>query len=413
MKVAICGPLATEAVAQHLDTASPTLPRGYEGAPVLGTLVDVLLRRGHDVIAVTTSTELSITSEPVWVKGRRFSVCYVPARRRAFRPEDGVLGRAADVFRLERRGLRRAVAMDPPDVVHAHWSYEFAMAALETGLPHVITCHDAPQTILSYSRDAYRLVRYFMARSVLARARRITAVSPYLRDKLIGYASAPIQVVPNPVPVGPMSRNAVSPRLIAGAPRIGMVINGWVTHKNPRVAMRAFALCRQHFPQAELHLIGRDFGQGGPAESWARKQGLSNGMRFVGPLSHESLHAALLEVDLLLHPSLEETFGMAIAEAMALGIPVVGGMRSGAVPWVIGKGGIICDVTDAEAIRTAMFRILTDRPCYQEAAERAASEVRDRFSPDRVAALYEAEYECALAGQAGRSGHDVGSRQFG
>jgi len=67
-------------------------------------------------------------SEPVVAVGNRFRIYYVPERKRAFRLEGGVPGRMLDFFRLERNALRRAIVLADPDVVHAHWAYEFALA---------------------------------------------------------------------------------------------------------------------------------------------------------------------------------------------------------------------------------------------------------------------------------------------
>ena len=37
-----------------------------------------------------------------------------------------------------------------PDVVHGHWTYEFALGAMDTGLPCGVTAHDSPYTIVKY-----------------------------------------------------------------------------------------------------------------------------------------------------------------------------------------------------------------------------------------------------------------------
>lgn len=396
MKIGIAGPISTESIAQFLDADVHGLPRGYVGAPLFGNLIGALLARGHTIVAYTTSSDMP-PATCVSASGDRFKITYCSARPHTFRYSGGSWGRAADAFGRERALLSRAMEEDAPDLVHAHWSYEFALAAIEVGLPNVITCHDAPQVVLRYSPDLYRLVRYFMARRVLDRARYLTAVSPYLQQELQDYADVPIEIVPNPLPSSLAGFVQFSRKYDPARPRIAMVLNGWGKRKNPQPALCAFKVLRCTFPAAELRVMGSDYGPGGRAESWARTQGLAQGVHFLGQQPYSVLLAQLAESDLLFHPALEETFGMSIAEAMALGVPVVGGKTSGAVPWVIGESGRLVDVRSPEAIAQAALDLLNDEQALIGLGEQARSNTLKRFSPDVVAAAYERHYQQAVA----------------
>ena len=62
-------------------------------------------------------------------------------------------------------GRQGPLAIDPrdPDIVHAHWTYEFALGAIESRVPTVVTAHDAPLSILRLNPTPYRLARTVMA----------------------------------------------------------------------------------------------------------------------------------------------------------------------------------------------------------------------------------------------------------
>lgn len=397
MRIGIAGPISAESIAPFVDGSASDLPRGYQGAPLLGTLIGALLARGHSINAYTTSTDLPLTASHV-ATGNRFRITFCPQRPRAFGFSGGHWGRAADAFGLERAALRQAMLDDRPDLIHAHWSYEFALAAIDSGLPNLVTCHDAPQVVLRFTPDLYRLSRYFMARRVFKQARCLTAVSPYLEKEIAQYARVPIAVIPNPLPCH-SAQHAVRTRQYDGArPQVAMVLNGWGVLKNPQPALRAFAALRLALPGAELNVMGSDYGQGGPAESWAKSQGIAGGVHFLGPQPYAVLLAKLADTDLLLHPSLEETFGMSIAEAMSLGVPVVGGQASGAVPWVIGASGRLVDVRSEHAIAQAAIALLSDAALLGELGIRARNEAQSRFAPDTVAADYERCYLQVLSG---------------
>ena len=405
MKIGIAGPISTESISCHLDGYTALLPNGYVGAPFLGTLISTLIDMGHEVSAYTLDRSLDPEMQPLLVRGtRRFRIFYCPYRPHAFRSNGRLCGRMLDLFRAERAALQRAMETDLPEIVHAHWSYEFALAAIEAGVPHVITCHDSPVQVLRYMPNLYRLGRYAMARMVFHRAQTVSAISPYLEKEVSKYTQVPITVVPNPLPatlVTHADRSATkSPR--AAAPRIAMILNGWGRLKNPQAGLRAFALLRREIPDATLHLYGYDFGDNERADIWTRKHGLQENVAFHGLRRHEQLLSEIEQMDLLMHPSHEETMGMVIVEAMALGIPVVGGDRSGAVPWLLdyGRAGILTDIRNPAVMCQAMLDLLAEPERYQRLSVAAHSRAFAEFSPKSVAESYLNLYYQALEVQA-------------
>lgn len=403
MRICIVGPIGTENIAHLMGSQAVDAPAGYIGAPILGTLIESLIDRGHEVIGITTDTTLSPDQGLVKLQGEHLQMVYCPQRRRAFSPEGGRLGRAADAFRLERRFLVQAIRAAQPDVVHAHWLYEFAWAAQDAGFPHVLTAHDSPAQILKYSRNLYRVVRYLMARRVASRARHLTTVSPYMQKELATITRARVDVVPNPLPKQVMSVVVAQPNSTGESDgknghRLAMVFNGWASRKNGEAGLRAFALIRQTLPEAELYLFGQGVGEDEEAACWAAEAGLTKGVRFVGRLPHEQLLHQLSTCDLLLHPALEESFGAVLSEAMSMGVPVIGGQTSGAVPWVVGEGGRLVDVSSPQAIARAALELLKDPEVLTALGVQAKNSTLDRFSPDAVAAAYEGYYQQAVAG---------------
>lgn len=394
MKIGLAGPIGGEDIGPFFD-GGKAVPAGYPGAPFMASLMEELLRAGNEVVAFTTSSDIR---EPVLLTSNRhrLSVHFAPARPHGYLYRNGSWGRAMDAFKQERRWLETAMRQARPDLVHAHWSYEFALAALDSGLPCLVTCHDAPQVVLRYMPNLYRLVRYFMARRALGRATRVTAVSPYLKEKLQNYAAKEIEVVPNPLPAACFRERDRGFRDGPVSPRLAVVLNGWNPMKNGAAALKAFAAVRGTFPAATLQLFGNDYGCNGKAMAWARQHGLCDGVNFAGSLAHGDLLDALSQADLVIHPSLEESFGMSVAEAMALGVPVLGGSASGAVPWVIGEAGLLVDVRDPEKIAQAVIAICSDSERLEKLGEAARRRARDRFSAEAVARAYLALYRgCA------------------
>lgn len=400
MHIAIVGPIATADIAHLIESDVSALPLGYRGAPFMGTLIGELLCRGHRVSAFTLSNDMPLgRSKPIIARGRNFTLSYTPMRRRAWRPNGMRPGRIVDLYALEREHLQRVIVQAAPEVVHAHWTYEFALAALKTGLPHVVTCHDSPYAVARFfskekpTNSLYRWLRVLMARKVFRQVRCVTAVSSYMRDEVQGMTSVPIVLVPNPVDALALALGKA--RLVPPSPSIAMVCNGWGARKNPQPALKAFAKFRICHPEAILHMYGSDFGAGQVAEIWSKQQGITAGLVFHGPVPHKQLLEELSNADLLLHPSLEESFGLSIAEAMAMGLPVVAGESSGAVPWVVGGGGVLCDVRQEQAICQAIEQVLVPEN-YARYSLAARERVETMFTIGMVTNAYMEIYKSAV-----------------
>lgn len=401
MKIGIAGPIATDSVAKHLAGDISSLPTGMAGAPLLGTLISALIARGHQVSAYTLDKTLQPSlNHPIIAEGESFKIYYGAYRPHAFRTNRKDLGRMLDFFRIERRAIEEAIRIDRPDVVHGHWTYEFSLAAIASGFPHIVTCHDSPLQVLRFMPNLYRFGRYLMAREVFRKAKRLSVVSPYLKTQLERYASEPIAVIPNPIPFS-LPEEFSTRRTIAdrASPNIAMILNGWGGLKNPKPALEAFSILRRTIPGAKLHLFGFDFGSGEKAQLWALSRGMAEGVIFHGPTAHELLLCKLRTMDLLLHPALEESFGMVLIEAMALGLPVVAGDKSGGVPWVLGDGnaGILTDVRSPDAICCSLLRILQNATEYEEIVRAGRERVSRLFTPAVVAMEYEKMYLSAIA----------------
>ncbi len=397
MHIGIAGPIATADVASLLEPSAAGLPRGYPGAPLMATLIGELIARGHQVSAFTLSNDLPLDDDAAVVaRGRGLTLHYLPMRPRAWPFNGGRVGRIVDLYGFERRGLERAMRAAAPDVVHAHWAYEFALAALASGLPHVITCHDSPIVVARMAsglrRTGYRWLRVAMARHALSQAKSVTAVSPYMQAEIAAWCSAPVAVVPNPI-----DRRAFALRRtpVEGRTRVCMVCNGWGARKNPETALLAFDRLSRDLPGAELVACGQDFGPGERAEQWWREQGLHGKVEFRGAVAHQDVLLLMSQSDTLLHPAIEESFGVVVAEAMAVGLDVVAGARSGAVPWVAGEWGRLVDVTRAEEMAAALAASLA--AATDEVAAGASASIGERFSPGAVAGAYEDRYLSALA----------------
>lgn len=384
MHIALCGPATVSMLEPSLGVKVPSA--GYPYA-LLPMLAEELIAAGHRVTVVSTATDIYT---PLRFAAGQLGLVLVPSRPRA-------RDRALSFFRAERRGLALELRELRPDVIHAHWTYEFALAAAEAAVaPVLVTARDSPFAIFRFHMDMYRLFRLLLAIRARPSIRHISANSPYLVRSLrwFGHFGA-IPVIPNLMPAMVPANSIVVRRpdatilCVADSSRL----------KNVRALLRAVSLVRVQHPDARLRLVGQGLDVGGPVETWARKRGLDANVGFVGYADRAALAGEYARAAVFCSPSLEESFGNTLVEALQAGLPVIAGKNSGAVPWVLfnGQAGRLVDVRDPAAIAAAICEALDNPSSTVAPGFDVAEALAERYAPSVHAARCVAEYRRVIA----------------
>jgi glycosyltransferase involved in cell wall biosynthesis len=114
-------------------------------------------------------------------------------------------------------------------------------------------------------------------------------------------------------------------------------------------------------------------------------------VRLLGVTSQRELSDVYASTDVLASASLRETYGMAVAEAVAAGLPVVA-TRVGAVEDILnGEAGLLVEPGDVTGLAAALRRVVTDAALRQQLRE-GARRARERLptwerAATRMAAL--------------------------
>jgi glycosyltransferase involved in cell wall biosynthesis len=114
----------------------------------------------------------------------------------------------------------------------------------------------------------------------------------------------------------------------------------------------------------------------------------------TGELTSDEVAAEYDRADVFVLNTRFETYGMAVSEAIAHGLPVVS-TRTGAIPDLIGTdAGLVVAVGDETALRAALATMVTDadaRARYREGAARARSRLQTwSAAVDRLAGVLDA-----------------------
>lgn len=121
--------------------------------------------------------------------------------------------------------------------------------------------------------------------------------------------------------------------------------------------------------------------------AWLEEEGLDDHVALAGEADGAALAGHYDSADVFVLPTLHETYGMAVAEALAHGLPVVS-TPTGAIAELVGRdAGMLVPPGDVEGLTAALWRVLEDES-LRERLRQGARRVRDRLPTwERQAAM--------------------------
>jgi len=273
---------------------------------VLSIVASGLAARGHDVTVVTFDQpggESFYTLDP-----RIHRVCL------GIGSASGQTGPLAFVRRIP--ALRHLVQELRPEVVvgfmHSMFvPLGFSMVGME--IPLVASEHIVPE----YYRG--RGVEFWLFKTGCRLSKRVTVLSEAVREMYPRGLRKKMVAMPNPVVEYPDCR--VDPAGHSASEKIVLSVGRLEHQKDHATLIEAFATIADRFPQWRLRIVG-DGSLRGSLEATVSRLGL--GERVSLPGSSDRIDNEYRRAQVQAVPSRFESFGMVTAEAMAVGLPVLG-----------------------------------------------------------------------------------------
>jgi glycosyltransferase involved in cell wall biosynthesis len=222
----------------------------------------------------------------------------------------------------------------------------------------------------------HQLAAQVQLRDLAPRCTLAIAVSHYNEAELVaaGYQRTAVVAPAAMLPVGSAAPPHRAPRQRGAC---WLSVGRLAPNKALEHAVMALLVARAHHdPDASLQLVGRPVvdSYATALQRFSAELGLDDAVTFRGQLGDEGLQRALSEADVLVLPSAHEGFGIPVVEAMALGLPVVAN-RAGALPGIVGDGGLLVDAADPYALAGAVAQVVNDAPTSERLADGAARQL--------------------------------------
>jgi glycosyltransferase involved in cell wall biosynthesis len=248
------------------------------------------------------------------------------------------------------------------DLVHAHWLPAGAVA-LATGKPFIVQLWG---TDVELARKAPRL-----ARAILRRARVVISASTALAGAAFELGARDPRVIPNGIELpGEVGEEADPPEILYA---------GRLSREKGVLELAEAARGRR------LVIVGD-----GPLRSELPEA--------IGFVPNQELQSFYARAAVVACPSHREGFGIACAEAMAHGKPVVASAVGGLLDLVVdGETGLLVPPGDVLALREALSGLLADKALRARLGEAGRARIREHFSWKQFVLLTRSAYGDALA----------------
>jgi glycosyltransferase involved in cell wall biosynthesis len=184
---------------------------------------------------------------------------------------------------------------------------------------------------------------------------------------------------------------------------VGMVAS--LSSRTKKHALFVEAVARlKDLNNVEFRIYGHDSTAGGTRSgdryateihAMIRERGLADRFRFPGHIPDPA--RVMSEIDILVHPADNESFGRIVVEAMAAGLPVVG-VRGGGVGEIVvdGETGLLSPTGDPAALAACISQLVRDEPLRKQLGDAGRQRAENCYSIERCAAGILRAYEEAM-----------------
>lgn len=288
------------------------------------------------------------------------------------------------------RGFAKLLAQwGKPDLLHAQVVLPGGLSAVrlgkQHGIPVVLTEHTSP-----FSAHLKTALRRRWVKETLTQSERVLAVSPALAQQIQAFDKIiEIHIVGNLintdffVPVKTARHNSSKTHFLS----VGLL----TSQKGTNFLLQAAARLLQRGCTAFELNIGGDGPERPRLERLAQSLGLNEQCHFTGMLTREQVKQQMQQCDVFVLPSLHETFGLVLAEAMACGKPVIATRCGGPEFVVTPETGVLVDMANPEVLANAMANFITAHLKFDP--QRVSHSVVERFGKEvflhKISAIYE------------------------
>ncbi|MCB9227365.1 MAG: glycosyltransferase [Chitinophagales bacterium] len=290
-----------------------------------------------------------------------------------FKSEEGSLAKLKYLTALPK--LRKFIKEFHPDILHAHYASSYGLLGALTNF--------SPYIISVWGSDVYDFPnKNFVFKNLikfnLKQADYILSTSHAMAKETKKYTNKPIEITPFGVNLSlfrPIDIKKDNSKIILGT------VKSLEKKYGIDILIKAFAIVYKTNENKNIEL--RIFGKGTLSDELkklAKTENVENQVKFMGFIDNNLIPQELNKFDIYLALSRLESFGAAIVEAEACGVPVIVS-NIGGLPEVIGNNetGIIVESENIEETANAILKLISNEKLRFEMGNNGRKRAKDLY----------------------------------
>jgi glycosyltransferase involved in cell wall biosynthesis len=336
---------------------------------------------GVEVHVITLSPHISSGKD---VQEGRVTVHYLPSRLPRFLASLG----------FDQWQVIKKIREINPDVIHAQMTAPvYGLPAALTGNAGrvILTVHgivrEESKTWKGITGRLKGAIYGLMEDYALSHIPLIIAITPYVKRKIKPRTKSN----PHVIPIG-IVKDYYAAHGVEKEGRL-LFVGGIEPRKGIIHLLEALTLLKGR-KNLSLHIVGgvRDWACKRQLEDYMQKNGLEDIVSFEGVKAHKHLISEYAACSVFILPSSEESEGIVLLEAMAMGKPVVAS-RAGGIPDVVkdGVNGYLVPYADSRALAEKIALLLDSRKLRLKigmGGRKTAAEYRPEMTAGKIYRLY-------------------------
>ncbi|GEM_PF-2193864 len=236
---------------------------------------------------------------------------------------------------LSIKKINKINSVKKVDIIHAHTVFTgLPLTLLKSFLPKssklIYTSHNPAWTVERKNMDVFNRIILKMEGYIIKNSDFVTTVSDTMRENIIKETKinkAKIKRIYNFVDLKKFSPNkkGFKEKLGITGPMV-LFVGKLIPNKGVEYLIRSAAIVKRDVPNVKYVLVGPMSFEYQGENKWinlVKKLGLEDTIIFTGALSDEELPYAYASADVFCFPTLKESFGIVLIEAMASGLPII------------------------------------------------------------------------------------------
>ena len=359
-------------------------------AKVTIAFANEMVRRGHDVSLLYCDEHAGTFFYPLTENVRSYNICYqngsyvkiplwMKMEREILRPFSPVLSRDVNDTFMRKYLLdevKRILDAEKPDIIVSSQpaASRIMLCDIDTDIPVITMSHGDPEDYFHiYPKGEIPAIAKSAVCQVL-----LPSFVDHIKSR---FPKQNVVVIGNVVPQYENKADLQSSKDRYKIIFIGRLVKN---HKRPHLLIKAFAKLAKDFPKWDVELWGAESNKAYTKylNRLIKKSGLQNRVKLMGITS--DVAKVLEKGDIFVLPSAYEGFGLSLAEAMSMGLPVVGYKSCSAVNELIinGENGFLCE-EGIDSLADILVKLIQDIKLRMRLGQNARLSVK-KYSSENI-----------------------------